>query len=65
MSNWYDDKVVVITGAGSGLGQATALQLAKEGANLSLVDIKWKRFKRDEWLSFRGCPRLRDTFSYS
>lgn len=35
MSNRYDDKVVIITGAGSGLGQATALQLAKEGANLS------------------------------
>jgi|SRR5690625_103288 len=39
MSKRYDDKVVIITGAGSGLGQATAIQLAKEGAKLSLVDL--------------------------
>ena len=35
----YDGKVVLITGAGSGLGQASALQVAKEGAKLSLVDL--------------------------
>jgi len=39
MSNRFEDKVVLITGAGSGLGQATALQVAKEGAKLSLVDL--------------------------
>lgn len=33
------DKVVVISGAGSGLGQAAALYIAKEGAKLVLVDI--------------------------
>lgn len=32
------DKAVLITGAGSGLGQASAIQLAVEGAKLSLVD---------------------------
>ena len=32
-------KVVVITGAGGGLGRATALRFAKEGAKLVLVDI--------------------------
>jgi NAD(P)-dependent dehydrogenase (short-subunit alcohol dehydrogenase family) len=32
------DKVAVITGAGSGIGQATALLFAKEGARLGLVD---------------------------
>lgn len=35
----FQDKVVIITGGGSGLGQATALRLAKEGAKLSLVDL--------------------------
>ena len=39
MSNRFDGKVVLITGAGSGLGQASALQIAKEGAKLSLVDL--------------------------
>jgi NADP-dependent 3-hydroxy acid dehydrogenase YdfG len=39
MNNRYDGKVVLITGAGSGLGQASALQIAKEGAKLSLVDL--------------------------
>lgn len=33
------DKVVVITGAGSGIGRATALAFAKEGARCVLVDI--------------------------
>ena len=40
MNNRFDDKVVLITGAGSGLGQASALQVAKEGAKLALVDVK-------------------------
>lgn len=35
----FDNKVVLITGAGSGLGRATALQLAREGASLALVDV--------------------------
>ncbi|WP_075981180.1 SDR family oxidoreductase [Bacillus massilinigeriensis] len=38
MSKRFKEKVVLITGAGAGLGQAAALQLAKEGAKLSLVD---------------------------
>ena len=35
----FQDKVIIVTGAGSGLGQAAASQLAKEGATLVLVDI--------------------------
>ncbi|RHW32738.1 SDR family oxidoreductase [Lysinibacillus yapensis] len=37
--NRFEDKVVIITGAGSGLGQAAALQIAKEGARITLVDL--------------------------
>ena len=33
------DKVVVITGAGSGIGRATAFEFARHGARLELVDI--------------------------
>jgi len=42
MMKRFEDKVVIITGGGSGLGQATAVQLAKEGAKLSLVDLNEK-----------------------
>lgn len=40
MNNRFEGKVVLITGAGSGLGQAAAVRIAKEGAKLSLVDLK-------------------------
>ncbi|MCA9704249.1 MAG: SDR family NAD(P)-dependent oxidoreductase [Myxococcales bacterium] len=35
----FKERVVVITGAGSGIGRATALAFAREGARLHLVDI--------------------------
>jgi NAD(P)-dependent dehydrogenase (short-subunit alcohol dehydrogenase family) len=35
----FKDKVVVITGAGSGIGRALALRFAREGARLALSDI--------------------------
>lgn len=34
------DRVAVITGAGSGIGQGVALRFAREGARLALVDIR-------------------------
>ncbi|KAA9089441.1 glucose 1-dehydrogenase [Microbacterium radiodurans] len=35
----FTDKTILITGGGSGLGRATAVRLATEGANLALVDV--------------------------
>ena len=40
----FKDKVVIVTGAGSGLGLATVQRLAGEGAKLVLVDL------RQDWL---------------
>jgi 3-oxoacyl-[acyl-carrier protein] reductase len=37
-----EDKVVIITGAGSGIGRETALLFAKEGANVVVADINEK-----------------------
>jgi len=40
MSARFDNKNIIITGAGSGLGRAVALRLASEGAALVLVDLR-------------------------
>src|SRR5215472_3362157 len=37
--NYFHGKTIVITGAGSGIGRATAMIFAREGANVVCVDI--------------------------
>lgn len=39
MDKQFKDKVVLITGAGSGIGRAAALAFAAEGANVAVVDV--------------------------
>ncbi|MBQ0138678.1 MAG: glucose 1-dehydrogenase [Kurthia sp.] len=44
----FENKVVVITGAGSGLGHAAAVRIAEEGAKLVLVDLNSDGLKKTE-----------------
>jgi NAD(P)-dependent dehydrogenase (short-subunit alcohol dehydrogenase family) len=44
----FGGKVCVITGAGSGIGQALAIELARSGASLAISDIDTEGLARTE-----------------
>ncbi len=56
MSNRFEGKVVLITGAGSGLGRASALQAAREGAKLSLVDLNSNSLEETKKMILETAP---------
>ena len=39
MSKRFENKVVIVTGSGSGIGETTALRFSEEGANVIIADI--------------------------
>lgn len=45
ISGRFIDKTAVVTGAGSGIGRATATRLAKEGARVIATDVSAERLK--------------------
>ena len=56
MGRRFEQKTVIITGAGSGLGRSAAIKLAIEGAKLSLVDFNVEGLKETEEIILSSNP---------
>jgi NAD(P)-dependent dehydrogenase (short-subunit alcohol dehydrogenase family) len=52
----FEEKVVLITGGGSGLGRAAAVQVAKEGAKLALVDLNKEGMEETKQVILAAAP---------
>ncbi|MEH7225742.1 glucose 1-dehydrogenase [Bacillus sp. JJ1566] len=50
----FQDKVVIVTGGASGLGEATVLEFVKEGAKVAIADISEKGQALSEELNTQG-----------
>nr|NLD41625.1 glucose 1-dehydrogenase [Actinomycetales bacterium] len=52
----FEGRSIIITGGGSGLGEATAVRLASEGAQLTLVDLNAEGLERTKALIVKDVP---------